>query len=108
MYVIGDFDSAHQTNSLMKGKWGTVYWTRPKAIGVDYAVEDDDWYAFGKVKERLVTAQNENLREYEDIGKEVSGISRPEPARLRAPRLSHSAFREGLAVGIIDRRMLTE
>lgn len=48
-YVVGDFDSCHHTDNQMVLKSGDLAWTKPKA-DYDFAGEDDDWWAFGKLE----------------------------------------------------------
>ncbi|KAF1851060.1 uncharacterized protein K460DRAFT_423608 [Cucurbitaria berberidis CBS 394.84] len=68
-FVVGDFDSAHVKGSVIGLKLGTKVWTRPKVPGKDVAEEEDDWYAFQKLKEWLVTATDASqLLGYEGLG----------------------------------------
>ena len=74
-FVVGDFDSAHDKGSTMGLKCGTKVWTRTKVLGKDVAEEDDDWYAFQKLKEWLVKAIGRGqLQDYEGLGKKVAEV----------------------------------
>ncbi|KAF2630405.1 hypothetical protein BU25DRAFT_387585 [Macroventuria anomochaeta] len=52
--VIEDFDSAHDTGSVITLKTGDPRWSRRKRVGEDVAEEDDDWSRFRKLTEWLV------------------------------------------------------
>jgi serine/threonine protein kinase len=68
-WVLGDFDSAHDVGAPMKLKGGSKGWTRVKSAGQNSAENDDDWYAFQKVKEWLVRERGGNFAMLDGIGK---------------------------------------
>jgi serine/threonine protein kinase len=70
-YVVGDFDSAQPTGSVVDGKHGTPYWSRKKKIWVSTAAEEDDWYSFEKLRMWLVGIRSVSLENYEGIGRKV-------------------------------------
>lgn len=73
-YVIGDFDSAHLTGSTICLKKGTKDWSRHKDSGISTAVEDDDWYAFHRLKVWLVGKMCGQLEDYANIGSRVVDV----------------------------------
>jgi hypothetical protein len=68
LYVVRDFDSTHKTGSRITLKSGDMKWTLRKRSG-DLAEEDDDWYAFIKLKEWLVGVTGAKLSDFDGIGK---------------------------------------
>ncbi|KAH6622163.1 hypothetical protein C7974DRAFT_397782 [Boeremia exigua] len=68
-FVVGDFDCAQDTGSVIALKTGDSRWSKRKQIGKDTAQEDDDWSAFRTLMEWLVRETGGQLVEFKGIGK---------------------------------------
>lgn len=72
-YVVGDFDSAQPTGSVIDGKHGTPYWSREKKVWVDTVEEDDDWFSLERMRRWLVEVTKGRLEDYEGMDWGESG-----------------------------------
>ena len=72
-YVVGDFDSAQPTGSVIDGKHGTPYWSREKKVWVDTVEEDDDWFSLERMRRWLFEVTKGRLEDYEGMDWGESG-----------------------------------
>jgi hypothetical protein len=68
-FVVADFDSVHDTGSMLMFKAGDCRWTKNKRLGEDIAEEDDDWYSFRKLQEWLIRETGGRKADFQGSGK---------------------------------------
>lgn len=68
-FVIGSFDSAHDTGSVITFKTRDLRWSRRKRVGKDIAEEDDDRSGFRKLMEWLVGGRAESWKTTKVLGR---------------------------------------
>ncbi|KAJ4379158.1 hypothetical protein N0V86_005201 [Didymella sp. IMI 355093] len=66
-FVLGELASAQNTGEVITFKTSDNRWSRRKRAGINQAEEEDDWYAFRKLTEWLVSETGGKVEDYADI-----------------------------------------